>query len=146
CKYNGGNNLRKACRELSIDNRAILVCPEIITTLGCPREAAEIIGYGGGQGVWSGTARVITVSGVEVTEQFKEGALATLEMIKANTAIEMIVLQSRSPSCGVNTIYDGSFTGQLVPGDGVLVSLLKQHGIPVIDVEEFLELEREMKI
>ena len=42
---------------------------------------------------------------------------------------DLIVLQSRSPSCGVNTIYDGSFTGKLKSGSGVTAELLIKNGI-----------------
>ena len=49
---------------------------------------------------------------------------------------EMVILQSRSPSCGVGTIYDGSFSGNLTAGDGIFAALLKQNGIPVIDISD----------
>ena len=47
-----------------------------------------------------------------------------------------MILQSRSPSCGVNTIYDGSFTGKIIPGQGVLAELLKKNNIKAIDVAD----------
>jgi len=146
CKYTGGNNAREVCQELAAQDKVLLICPEVITSLGCPREAAEILGSGGGEGVWQGTARVLTKSGQDVTELFKAGALACLDTIKSNSQTPAVVLQSRSPSCGVSRIYDGTFSGQLVDGDGVLVSLLRQHQIPVIDVEDYLQqLGREDK-
>lgn len=138
CKYTGGNNLRSECKEIVDNQNVLLVCPEVITSLGCPREPAEIVGTGGGDGVWQNTARVVTASGKDITEQFKEGALSTWQEIKKNPEITLVILQSRSPSCGVDSIYDGTFSGRLIPGDGVLASLLKQHGIAVIDVEAFL--------
>ncbi|MGE5380796.1 MAG: DUF523 domain-containing protein [Methylocystaceae bacterium] len=138
CKYTGGNNLRAECKKIADEQNVLLVCPEVITSLGCPREPAEIVGNGGGDGVWHGTARVVTASGKDVTEQFKEGALLTWQEIEKHPEITSVILQPRSPSCGLNFIYDGTFSGRLVHGDGVLVSLLKQHGITVMDVEEFL--------
>ena len=48
------------------------------------------------------------------------------------------LLKERSPSCGSGTIYDGSFTGTLVPGDGVTAELLKKHGIKVTDENALL--------
>lgn len=139
CKYNGGNNTREACHKLLNQDNALLLCPEVITSLGCPREAAEIVGAGGGQGVWQGTAQVVTASGQDVSEEFKSGALACLETIKANPELEAVLLQPRSPSCGVDRIYDGTFSGHLITGDGVFAALLKQHGIPVFDVDKYLE-------
>lgn len=53
---------------------------------------------------------------------------------------ELVVLQSRSPSCGVGTIYDGSFTGKLIEGDGIFVEELNKKGIKAIDVEEFIKI------
>ena len=50
--------------------------------------------------------------------------------------IELAILQSRSPTCGVNQIYDGSFTGKLISGMGLFAKALKERGIKVIDVEE----------
>lgn len=139
CKYNGGNNARDVCRELAGQDNVLLICPEVITSLGCPREAAEIFGTDGGAGVWQGTARVLTKSGQDVTELFKSGALSCLNTITNIPDVEAVILQSRSPSCGVNQIYDGTFSGQLIDGDGVLASLLRQHKVPVIDIEDYLQ-------
>ena len=50
--------------------------------------------------------------------------------------VEKVVLQSRSPSCGIGQIYNGEFSGQLVPGNGVLAQLLIDNGIEVVDIEE----------
>jgi len=58
-----------------------------------------------------------------------------IRIVKENNA-DLVILQSRSPSCGVNTIYDGSFSGKLIPGQGVFSELLKKNGIKVIDVED----------
>ena len=50
--------------------------------------------------------------------------------------VDLVILQSRSPSCGVDTIYDGSFSGKLIEGQGVFVSLLRQNNIKMIDVSD----------
>ena len=74
-------------------------------------------------------------NGTSVDAAFRTGAAAALEKVQAAGA-ELVVLQSRSPSCGVGMIYDGSFSGNLTAGDGIFAALLKQNGIPVIDVAE----------
>ena len=56
-----------------------------------------------------------------------------------NDDIELAVLQSRSPTCGVNQIYDGSFSGKLIPGMGLFAQALKQKGYKVVDVESFID-------
>ena len=48
----------------------------------------------------------------------------------------LAVTKARSPSCGCGQVYDGHFTGTLTDGDGILVRLLKQAGIPVITEQD----------
>ena len=67
-------------------------------------------------------------------KEFRDGAKKALEILKDKGA-ELVILQSRSPSCGVDSIYDGTFSGKLIPGNGVFVELLKAEGFNVIDVE-----------
>jgi uncharacterized protein YbbK (DUF523 family) len=57
--------------------------------------------------------------GISVDRAFRQGAEKTLEIAKQDQP-DLIVLQSRSPSCGVKQIYDGTFSGTLIPGQGVL--------------------------
>lgn len=47
-----------------------------------------------------------------------------------------MILQSRSPSCGVNEIYDGTFSGCLVKGKGIFAAMLEEEGIRAVDVED----------
>ena len=72
---------------------------------------------------------------VEVDRQFREGAEEALRIAKEN-GIDLAILQSRSPSCGVKQIYDGNFTGKLIPGQGVFAQLLEKNGFRVMDCEE----------
>ena len=62
---------------------------------------------------------------------------AVLDFVQEHRVIpvcpEVLGLQSRSPSCGVKEIYDGSFTGRKIPGQGVFAALLQEAGIPVLD-------------
>ena len=67
--------------------------------------------------------------------QFREGAERALAIGKESGA-ELAILQSRSPSCGALEIYDGTFTGKKIPGQGVFAQLLQKEGIPTIDVED----------
>ena len=50
--------------------------------------------------------------------------------------IQCAVLQSRSPTCGVNQVYDGSFSGKLISGEGIFAQALKEAGYRVIDAED----------
>ena len=108
-RYDGNHKLDLFYKNLIDEKKAISICPEILGGLQVPREPAEIIG-GDGYDVWNDQAKVMTVTGRDVTIQFKEGAKRALSIIKdlnANT----VILKSDSPSCGSTVIYDGTFTG-----------------------------------
>lgn len=122
CKYNGGNNESKKLREYVKGHTVVPVCPEVMGGLPTPRDPAEIIG---------GVVR--QKSGRSVDGEFRKGARAALQKIK-DAGADVVILQSRSPSCGVNEIYDGSFTGRLVKGKGVFAEMLEEEGIKAVDV------------
>lgn len=124
CKYNGGNNLSPEVAALKDKHDLVPVCPECLGGLPSPRVPAEIV-----EGI------VTNKDGVNVDAQFRKGAFAALEIAKENR-IDLAILQSRSPSCGVGRIYDGTFSGILTEGDGVFADLLKKEGYKVIDVED----------
>ena len=105
------------------------ICPECLGGLSIPREPAEIVG-GSAEDVLVGHARVLTKSGVDVTEAFVRGAYAALEFCKTH-GIKEAILKAKSPSCGCGMIYDGTFSGHLIAGNGVATTLLRQNGIAV---------------
>ncbi|MBS6525874.1 MAG: DUF523 domain-containing protein [Peptoniphilaceae bacterium] len=124
CKYNGGNNESKKLKDYVEGHTVVPVCPEVMGGLPTPRDPAEIIG---------GVVR--QKSGRSVDEEFRAGARAALKKIK-DAGAELAILQSRSPSCGVKEIYDGTFTGHLVKGKGVFAAMLEEEGIRALDVED----------
>jgi len=136
CKYNGKNNLKLNFINLLKLGEIIPVCPEQLGGLPTPRTPAEIIG-GSGQEVLAGKCRVITKEGSDVTDNFIRGAYETLKIAKAAQA-EIAILKSRSPSCGIDYIYDGSFNKKLRKADGVTAALLKENGIKLLDEDDFI--------
>ena len=50
--------------------------------------------------------------------------------------IDMAILQSRSPSCGVKEVYDGTFTRTRVPGMGMLARALAERGVTLVDAAD----------
>ena len=124
CKYNGGNNNSEKVRDYTKGNEVIPVCPEVLGGLSIPREPAEIV-----NGI------VSHKDGTSVDKEFRQGARKALEIVKEQNA-DIVILQSRSPSCGVNTVYDGSFSGRIISGQGVFADLLRRNGMKVIDVED----------
>ncbi|MEM1563511.1 MAG: DUF523 domain-containing protein [Candidatus Bathyarchaeia archaeon] len=123
CRYDGKDALNKKVIMLLKTETLIPVCPEQLGGLPTPREPAEIRG-----------GRVITRSGKDVTENFKRGAEETLKIAKL-FGIKEAVLKQGSPSCGCGRIYDGTFSGKVIEGDGVTTTLLKKHGIMVVTEE-----------
>lgn len=136
CKYNGANNKHEKFLEELRAGEIIPLCPEQMGGLATPRSACEIVG-GSGEDVLAGQARVFNAVGEDVTEFFIKGAQEFLAIIQ-QAGINEAVLQRRSPSCGVGKIYDGSFSGQLVAGNGVTAALLKKHGIKTWNDEDYL--------
>ena len=145
-KYDGSTNAYALLRKYSSAGKFIPVCPEQLGGLPTPRAPVEIID-GTGQDVLRSRCQVQGEQGEVVTSQFILGAVEVskiLEMVTVTAAI----LKERSPSCGVNYIYDGSFTHRKIPGQGVTAALLKEHNIPIyseeeLDEEKLLELLRD---
>ena len=124
CKYNGGNNFSEKVSEYVKGHEVIPVCPEVFGGLPTPREPSEIV---------DGIVR--HKDGSSVDKEFRKGVEAAFKIIKEKE-VELVILQSRSPSCGVNTIYDGSFSGKIIKGHGVFAEILLRNGIKVIDVAD----------
>ncbi len=124
CKYSSGNNYRGSVAALAASHELIPVCPEVLGGLPVPRKPAEIK-----DGV------VTCEDGSVVDGEYRLGARKCLE-----TALReqpgLVVLQPRSPSCGVHTRYDGSFSGTLTEGPGVTAELLIKNGFRVIDADD----------
>ena len=130
CKYNGGNNRNEKILQLMAENEVVTVCPEQMGGLPTPRVPAEIR-----DGV------VTAKDGRIVDAEFRAGAAKCLETAVKEQP-DLIILQSRSPSCGVKERYDGSFSGKLTKGAGVTAQQLMENGFRVIDVEDLIEIYR----
>ncbi len=124
CKYNGGNNYNEKVIEFVKGHEVIGICPELLGGLPVPREPAEIV---------DGIVR--TKNGASVNEEFRLGAEAAMNIIEEND-IELVILQSRSPSCGVKAIYDGTFSGNLIVGQGVFAQMLAKRNYKTVDVSD----------
>ncbi|MDW7670368.1 MAG: DUF523 domain-containing protein [Bacillota bacterium] len=127
CRYNG---LSAQCSQLieSLGNLPVIpFCPEVMGGLTIPRLPAEIL-HGDGNTVLNGEACVYDAQANDVTAQFIKGAESAVRYLNRQ-AVKVVVLKERSPSCGVNWIYDGTFTGTLREGCGVTTALIKLHHI-----------------
>lgn len=136
CRYDGNNRLVAEIEELIQQKKAKMVCPELLGGFSVPREPAEIVG-GTGEDVLKGNAKVIDKSGNDVTSLYIEGAKKTLTIAKEMKA-ETVVLKENSPSCGSSMIYNGTFTGERLAGNGVTAALLKKEGFLVMSETDWL--------
>ena len=127
CKYNGGNNYSEKVEEFIKGHEVIPVYPEVEGGLPVPRITCEIV-----NGV------VTNKQGESKDKEFRSGAEKCLQKAIADK-VDLVILQSRSPSCGVKQIYDGSFSSQLIEGKGVFAELLAENGIKTMDLSELLE-------
>ena len=120
CKYNGKNNRNERVLKLMEKHTLIPVCPEQLGGMQTPREPPERLGE-----------KVVNKSGYDVTENYKRGAEEALRIAKLY-GCKQAVLKEKSPSCGTDKIYDGSFSGTIADRAGVTVQLLRENGIEVI--------------
>lgn len=128
CKYNGQSNKNEEILKLQEKFELIPICPEVLGGLPIPRIPAEIIG-----------TNVINQVGVDVTINYNLGAQKALQIIKDNN-ISIVILKSKSPSCGLGQVYDGTFTHTLIEGNGIAAELFIKNNIKVYTENNFLDL------
>lgn len=124
CKYNGGNNYCSKVAAFVKGHEVIPVCPEMEAGMGCPRIPVEIR-----DGILTDR------NGNNVDGPMRQAIRVRLESLR-DQQIGCAVLKSRSPTCGVRQVYDGSFTGRLVDGSGLFAQALREAGYQVIDSED----------
>jgi uncharacterized protein YbbK (DUF523 family) len=139
-----GNKVRYNAADVPCENdwleqwkaegRIVAFCPEVAGGLPVPRPPAEIAGENGGA-VLEGKGKVLDNKGEDVTVYFVDGAKKALETAQKNE-IKVAILKENSPSCGSSFIYDGTFSGNRLEGQGVTTALLQQHGIRVFSENE----------
>lgn len=123
CRYNGQAVTHPAVMDLVKNGQAIPLCPEILGGLPIPRPCGEIR-----------EGRVFSINGEDVTREYVTGSQIAVEIAKL-VGCKKAILKSKSPTCGCGIIYDGTFSGRLIKGDGVFCALLKENGIQVCTEE-----------
>lgn len=136
CKYNGGDNYNQDVIDYCKNQEVIKICPEVMGGLPTPRVPAEIVG-GTAEDVLKGRAKVLTKDGRNVTKAFIKGAQDALNKAKTYD-IQEVILKAKSPSCGKGKVYDGTFQGKLVEGNGITAQLLLEVGL-IIKTEDDLK-------
>jgi uncharacterized protein YbbK (DUF523 family) len=129
CRFDGqGKEVPDLVTALQ-DYRVIPFCPETAGGLTIPRFPAEIQN-GDGAAVLNGKAQVVNQAGEDCTDQFIKGAAFVLKLVGQHQP-DFVILKAKSPSCGVGKIYDGTFSGKLIEGDGVTTALLRSAGVKI---------------
>lgn len=129
CRYDGTGGSCAALEACKEKHRLIPVCPEVYGGLPTPRPPAEIL-----------EGRVMTKAGRDVTAQYERGAQEALRLAEY-FGCTVAVLKEKSPACGCGHIHDGSFSGGMREGNGVMAQLLLQHGIQVLGDTETEKIE-----
>ena len=125
CNHVGSTNTSDAVIALGERAHLVPVCPEVAGGLSTPRPAAEVQPDG----------RVVNEAGDDVTAAYERGAAHALRVAQTTGATEA-VLKARSPSCGCHQIYDGTFSGTRVGGEGVAAEALRAAGLEVLNEDE----------
>lgn len=123
CRFDCKAKTRPEIEELVRNGEALPVCPEQLGGLSTPRKPAERVGD-----------KILAIDGTDVTAEYKRGAEEAFRIAQLSGANEAL-LKSKSPMCGTNRIYDGTFSGTTINGDGVFAELLKKHGIKVSEID-----------
>ena len=134
CRYDGSNNQNKIVSKLVNDGKAIPVCPEVIAGLNIPRPCCEIKKNENNQKI------VVNELGQDLTAEFIESAHKCLEIVKT-LDINKAILKAKSPSCGYGQIYDGTFSGNLIKGNGITAELLTQNSIKIYTENDLNKLD-----
>ena len=127
-KYNGGNNFIKSVEKLYPLCDLIIICPEVMSGLKTPRSPSEIK-----------NGKVINKANKDVTSFFKSGA-SLITYIAEQNNVKYALLKENSPSCGVHHIYDGTFSNNLIKGNGITTQELIKKGIQVFSEKEIDKL------
>lgn len=113
---------------LSKTHNLVPVCPEVLGGLPTPRTPSEIQPDG----------RVIDQEGIDRTAAFTAGAQAAVDLAREH-GCKRAILKTKSPSCGVNQVYDGTFTGTVIPGQGLTAAALRRAGLDLADETDFAQ-------
>jgi uncharacterized protein YbbK (DUF523 family) len=120
CRYDGSEVGINGLKEAFPKDNFIPVCPELLGGLTTPRSPAERV-----------DDKIFTKTGEDVTKEYTLGAKEVLKLAQINEC-QFAILKERSPSCGCGKIYNGTFTGKLIDGNGITAEILLEHGIKVV--------------
>lgn len=136
-RYDGGHQRQHddILAKWAKAGRIIPLCPEVSGGLPIPRPPAEIHPV---------SSKVVTNLQDDVTLAFTQGAQEALAMCHRHQ-IRFALMKESSPSCGSHYIYDGSFKGVKIPGQGITTRLLIAHGVRVYSENQLALLIKDVQ-
>ena len=116
-RYDGSDRKNEELLKLLEDHELIPVCPEYVSGFPIPHEPIELR-----------NGRAFMKNENDVNDQLLKGSMTCLEKI---SDCDLLILKSKSPSCGYKKIYDGSFSGKLIDGNGMFTDLCLKSSIRI---------------
>ena len=124
CRYDGQSKKLSGIDALTEVFDWIPFCPECAGGLSTPRNPCEIC-----------HGKAVTKDGIDCTAQYQKGAKLAMLCAKDHRC-RFALLKEKSPSCGKNLIYDGTFTKTLIAGTGITAQKLKENRIILFNENE----------
>ncbi len=120
CRYDGRSKPSDIVCNLVKKLDVVAVCPEVEGGLTTPRIPSEYDGH-----------FVSNAQGRGVHSAYLKGASYTLAQAQDNN-VDLCIMKEKSPSCGSEWRYDGTFSSQLVSGEGITSQTLYDQGFVVV--------------
>ena len=125
CKYDGGNNYNQKVIDYLQGKDYTTICPELLAGFSIPRLKIEMK-----------NGDLVNIDGQILNEEM-EISKAKLQKIIDEYHPTLAILKTKSPSCGKDYIYDGTFSKTLIDGNGFACELILKNGIKVITENDF---------
>lgn len=124
-RYDGADCAQSHTWLLDIKKEGLLIpfCPEVEAGMGVPRPPIELL-----------NGEIVNQRGDILTRDFDPVFEKLSALIERERPV-LAILKEKSPSCGVNQVYDGSFSGNLIPGQGIMARFLADS-MPVFSENE----------
>ncbi len=137
CRYDGKSSYLPEIMPLLSKFPFIALCPEVLGGLSTPRKACEILQE-------ANTFSVLSKDKQDFTKEFMKGADIALE-IALKQPIQAAILKSKSPSCGRDFIYDGTFTKKVIAGHGLFAQKILDAKIPLYTEKDYFNFFNSQK-
>ncbi len=134
-RYDGKDSYHIAIEEYCKGHEVVKVCPEILGGLAMNSRIPCEIRDG----------RAIDAQGNDQSEAFHKGAQIVKGIVEKQN-ITLAIMKSKSPSCGFGKIYDGTFSGRLIAGNGFCVKTISTLGVKIMNSDVIINEYNKKKL